>query len=128
LGGGRRIGLVERIEPDARPIRGDRIRADHRELLQRRHLGLGDIAENGGEIDRAERSLDHKQLGAGQFQEVRDFRAAVARIDGGNDRTQPGGGEQQRDPFNPVDQPDRNHIALADTLRREPARGLRDHP
>lgn len=128
LGGSRRIGLVERIEAHARPLRGDRIRADHRELSQRGDISLGDVGENGSEIDRAERRLDHQQLGTRQFQEMRDFSTAVTRIDGGNDRTQPGGSEQQRDPFDPVDQPDRDHVALADTLRREPGRGLLDHP
>lgn len=127
-GGSRRIGLVERIKADARPLRGDRIRADHRELLQCGHLVPGDVGENGGEIDRAERRLDHQQLGAAQFEEMHDFGAAVTRVDGGNDRTHPGGGEQQRDPFDSVDQPDRDHVAVADALRGEPGRGLLDLP
>ncbi len=126
--GRRRIGLVEGVEPHAGPVRGDRVGADHRELLQCGHVGLGDIGEDGREIDRAERSFDHHQPGAGNLEQMRDLGAAVARIDGGDDGPQTGGGEQQRDPFDPVDQPDRDHVALADTLRRKPGRGLLDLP
>ncbi|MGY3075596.1 hypothetical protein ACVWZZ_001967 [Bradyrhizobium sp. LM6.10] len=50
-----------------------------------------------------------------------DLGAAVARIDGGDDGTEAGDGEQQRDPFDPVDQPHRDDVALADALRGEPA-------
>ncbi|MGY4326648.1 hypothetical protein ACVWWG_001065 [Bradyrhizobium sp. LB7.2] len=45
---------------------------------------------------------------------------------GGDDCSTPGGGEQQRDPFDPVDQPDRDDVALADTVRGKPGGGLLD--
>ncbi len=124
--GGGGIGPVEGVEPHTGPVRGDRIRADHGKLLQRGHLVAGDIGEDGGKIDRAECGLDHHQPGTGHLEQVRDFRAAVARVDGSDDRAKAGGGEQQRDPFDPVDQPDRDHVPLADALRREPGRGLLD--
>jgi hypothetical protein len=94
--------------------------------LQRGHLGLGDIGQDAGKIDRAERGLDHHQPGAGQAKQMRDLRAAVACIDGSNNHAKAGGGKQQRDPFDAIDQPDRDHVALADTLRGEPGGGLLD--
>src|SRR4029079_10158028 len=56
-GRGRRRGLVECVEAHAGPSGGDRVRADHAKLLQRGHLVLRDAGEDGGEVDRSERSL-----------------------------------------------------------------------
>src|SRR4029434_1305745 len=51
---------------------------------------------------------------------MRDVGAAIARVDGGDDATEAGRRKQQGHPFQASDQPDRDHVALADTLPGQP--------
>src|SRR5262249_34267369 len=108
--------LFERVEPDGWPWCGHGARTYDRQLLQ---VGYGrrvDARQDRGEIDRPELSFEEQELRTRYPQDMRDVGAAIARVDGGDDATEARGCKQQDHPFQAIDQPDRDHVALSDAL------------
>src|SRR5262249_41728412 len=118
--------LLERVEPDAWPWCAHITRTYDGQLLQVGHGRPADAPQDRGKIDRAELSLEEHELRARYPQDMRQVGAAIARVDGDDDATEPGGGKQQGHPFQAIDEPDRDHVALADALRGQPGGGLID--
>ena len=122
---GRRIRL-EGVERDAAPRRFHRAGADNRDFFERGHGGGIEVAQDRGKIDGTETRLQHKHFRAREADHMRDIGRTIARVHRRDDSAEACGSEQQREPFDAIDQPHGDDIALADALPRQPARRLRD--
>ena len=121
-------GTLERIERDGRlaehPLRDRRARADHRDLLERLRRRDIDLGQDRRKIDFLERGFDDQHARPGAAQHVFELARPEARVDGDQRRADAGEPEQQRQPLDPVHQPDRNPVAGAHALRGQPSGGL----
>src|SRR6185503_6756244 len=78
----------------------------------------------GGEIDPAEVVLHHEQARTGPLENVRQLARPVPRIDCHDRSPQASGAEKQRQPLDPVDQPQRYAIITPDALTGQPGGAL----
>lgn len=88
--------------------------------LQRANRVGMDVPEHQGEVDFPEAEFEHQHARAGLLQDALELAGAVARVDRHHTRTDARRGKTQREPLDAIDQPDRDSISLADTLRGQP--------